>query len=217
MKVGTDGVLLGAWASVDNANRILDIGTGTGLIALMMAQRSHAVIDGIELDDSAARQASENVSESPWSERIKIHISSLQHFYPIDTKYDLIVSNPPYFSDFSKNTDSHRFLARQNHTLTPSDLIKGAIRLMKNTGKLALIYPANAIDLLFDKTSANGLTPNRITGVIPKPGVKVKRLLVEFVKGKSKTTYDELVIEKSGRHQYSKEYKKLTSDFYLTC
>ncbi len=142
MKVGTDGVLLGAWADCDNAKRILDIGTGTGLIALMMAQRSQAQIDAIEIDEHASEQAIENVNRSPWASRVNVINKSLQDYSKVENKaYDLIVSNPPYFQNSMFAPDKKRTDARHNSNLELEDLLKGAKKLLSNDGKLSIILP----------------------------------------------------------------------------
>lgn len=214
MKVGTDGVLLGAWAGIEKVKKILDIGTGTGLIALMLAQRSNAIIDAIEIDKDAAEQAKENVFGSPWNDRITIQNVSLQEYFP-DTRYDLIISNPPYFSDLPNRNETLRELARQNSTLSVIDLIDGACRLMEKTGMFALIYPYESFDNVLENATIRGLTPHRIMQVVPTPGNSIKRILAEFSYGMHDTQTDKLIIEEKGRHQYSEKYKKLTGDFYL--
>jgi tRNA1Val (adenine37-N6)-methyltransferase len=215
MKVGTDGVLLGAWVDTKNALKILDVGTGTGLIALMLAQRSGAFIDALEIDEVAAEQAKENVSESPWSNRITIHTISLQEYVSTGTKYDLIVSNPPYFSDFRNSAGTSRQLARQNSALSIKELLDGMCELLTKTGRIALIYPADSFNDVLGKASKRGLTAIRVTNVLPTPEIRAKRILAEFSFEIHETKYDELIIEEKGRHQYSGRYKLLTGEFYL--
>ncbi len=142
MKVGTDGVPLGAWAGIESCNRILDIGTGTGLTAMMLAQRSKAVIDAIDIDAEACLQAQENAESSPFAERIKIQHSALSDFAQTDTGlYDLIVSNPPYFVDSLKCPDQKRNTARHTDTLTLEDLLQDSRKLLAPQGRIALILP----------------------------------------------------------------------------
>jgi tRNA1Val (adenine37-N6)-methyltransferase len=215
MKVGTDGVLLGAWVETEYAERILDIGTGTGLIALMLAQRSGAFIDAIEIDEVAAEQARENVAGSPWNNRITIHASSFQKYESAGARYDLIVSNPPYFSDFPDATGTSRELARQNSALSLKELFDGICQLLSKTGRFALIFPADSFDCVLGKASKSGLSAIRITKVLSTPEGKVKRILAEFSYEIHETKYEELIIEAKGRHQYSERYKHLTSEFYL--
>ena len=139
MKVGTDGVLLGAWA--DGGRRILDIGTGTGIIALMMAQRfPDAAIDAIEIDHDACRQAAGNIAATPFADRIRIHECPIQHFQPT-MRYDVIVSNPPYFINSMKNPDKKRATARHTDTLSPRDLFMAAEKMLDENGIFSIIIP----------------------------------------------------------------------------
>ncbi|MEE4197513.1 MAG: tRNA1(Val) (adenine(37)-N6)-methyltransferase [Bacteroidales bacterium] len=216
MKVGTDGVLLGAWAGVENANRILDVGTGTGLIALMLAQRSNASIDALEIDARACAQALENINHSPWAERIHVIHQSFQDFSEKNAaKYDLIVSNPPYFQNSLTTPDARRTQARHNTDLQLDDLIGGTLQCLAPTGTLSLILPYLEGNLLIAGAAEKGLYCVRKTNVLPKPGRKPKRLLLEFQRNKKPLFEQNLVIEVSKRHQYSDDYKALTRDFYL--
>lgn len=228
MKVGTDGVLLGAWCplGVDEATRqgeykILDIGTGSGLIALMLAQRATSiddtpiVIDTIDIDAGAAEQAKFNFEQSPWSKLLRIYQSSLQEWQS-EKEYDLIVSNPPYFQSSLKNPDAQRATARHTDSLSYSELIKHSGRLLKNNGMLALVLPIEAEEDILSLAAAAGLLPSHITYVHTKPGKPAKRILIALRKGdangnvESKHFYIES--EDSPR---SEEYRKLTEDFYL--
>jgi tRNA1Val (adenine37-N6)-methyltransferase len=228
MKVGTDGVLLGAWCplGVDKATRqgeykILDIGTGSGLIALMLAQRATSiddtpiVIDTIDIDAGAAEQAKFNFEQSPWSKLLRIYQSSLQEWQS-EKEYDLIVSNPPYFQSSLKNPDAQRATARHTDSLSYSELIKHSGRLLKNNGMLALVLPIEAEEEILSLAAAAGLLPSHITYVHTKPGKPAKRILIALRKGdangnvESKHFYIES--EDSPR---SEEYRKLTEDFYL--
>jgi tRNA1Val (adenine37-N6)-methyltransferase len=228
MKVGTDGVLLGAWCplGVDEATRqgkykILDIGTGSGLIALMLAQRATSiddtpiVIDTIDIDAGAAEQAKFNFEQSPWSKLLRIYQSSLQEWQS-EKEYDLIVSNPPYFQSSLKNPDAQRATARHTDSLSYSELIKHSGRLLKNNGMLALVLPIEAEEDILSLAAAAGLLPTHITYVHTKPEKPAKRILIALRKGdangnvESKHFYIES--EDSPR---SEEYRKLTEDFYL--
>jgi tRNA1Val (adenine37-N6)-methyltransferase len=228
MKVGTDGVLLGAWCplGVDEATRqgkykILDIGTGSGLIALMLAQRATSiddtpiVIDTIDIDAGAAEQAKFNFEQSPWSKLLRIYQSSLQEWQSKE-EYDLIVSNPPYFQSSLKNPDAQRATARHTDSLSYSELIKHSGRLLKDNGMLALVLPIEAEEEILSLTAAAGLLPTHITYVHTKPGKPAKRILIALRKGdangnvESKHFYIES--EDSPR---SEEYRKLTEEFYL--
>ena len=215
MKVGTDGVLLGAWTNVENAVRILDIGTGTGLLALMLAQRApNVLIDAIEIEENACIQATENVAESLWKDRINIIHRALQDFEPAE-KYDLIVSNPPYFLHSLKNPDTAKKTARHTDTLMPTELITHAKRLLNENGKLSVIYPTTEALLLIKEAEKSALHCSYITKVFPKIGANEKRLLIEFSVMPTECRIDEMHIENNARHDYSEKYKMLTKDFYL--
>ena len=217
MKVGTDGVLLGAWADVAGVKNILDIGTGTGLIALMLAQRSNAIICGIEIDESAAMQSVENVNNSPWPERVNIEAVSLQDFVKksAPNRFDLIVSNPPYFNNSMKNPNTLRSLARHTDSLNHSDLIDAAYYLLSDIGRLSVILPVSEGTAFIHQAEIAGLFCLRKTGVIPRPHAPEKRLLLEFSRTKRICEQNTLLIETGKRHEYSDEFKKLTEDFYL--
>jgi tRNA1Val (adenine37-N6)-methyltransferase len=215
MKVGTDGVLLGAWTDVEKAKNILDVGTGTGLIALMLAQRTeNSQIDAIEIDEQAFVQASENVSKTNWKDRIHIFHNDFLHFNA-DKKYDLIVSNPPYFSNSLKNPNEKRTLARHTDSLTPIQLLQASKNLLQTDGRLSLILPSTEGYELIKIAEKESLFCAKLTKVIPKIGAQEKRLLMEFSFQKRTCTEDELLIENNFRHEYSAQYKNLTKDFYL--
>ncbi|HSH53132.1 MAG TPA: tRNA1(Val) (adenine(37)-N6)-methyltransferase [Bacteroidales bacterium] len=216
MKVGTDGVLLGAWVAIKNAAKVLDIGTGTGLIALMLAQRSNAIIDAIEIDTNACMQAQENVNQSAWADRINIIHQSFQDFLKAtETKYDLIVSNPPYFQNSLTAPCESKAKARHNTDLQLTDILNGALNCLSESGTLSLILPYIEGSLFIAKAAEQGLYCVRKTNILPKPGRKPKRLLLEFKKIKKPFTEQQLIVELNKRHQYSDDYKNLTKDFYL--
>lgn len=217
MKVGTDGVLLGAWAETESCNRILDIGTGTGLIALMLAQRSKAIIDAIDIDADACLQAQENADSSPFAGRIKIQHSAMSDFAQASTDlYDLIVSNPPYFVDSLKCPDRKRNTARHTDTLTLEDLLQDSRKLLAPQGRIALILPYDQKERLTDCIRTQKLFLSKETSVIPVPGASPKRLLAELTATPpaSPALSGQLTIEIT-RHQYTDEYISLTKDFYL--
>ncbi len=214
MKVGTDGVLLGAWADVEKATRILDIGTGTGLIALMSAQQNAgAHIDALEIDPDAIRQARENVAASPWADRINIIPISLQQ-YTSPALYDCIVCNPPYFTRSTKTPNPGRTLARHNDTLPHRELIEHSKRLLSSNGSFQIILPVPEAIQLTEYAKAFRLYPVRLTKVLPNPGKPPKRYLIKFSAIPQGYTEDELIIEYE-RHHYSPEYIRLTQNFYL--
>lgn len=217
MKVGTDAVLLGAWAETSLCKSILDIGTGTGIIALMLAQRSFAEIDAIDIDEEAYIQATENVAASPFSERIKVTHSSCTDFVTSNPqkKYDLIVSNPPYFINSLKCPDNKRTVARHTDTLRLPDLIREACTLLAPAGRIALVLPYEQLDEVGELASINHLYIHRQTDVIPVPGAQPKRLLIELSVTEENIRKRDILIIEEARHQYTPEYIALTKEFYL--
>jgi tRNA1Val (adenine37-N6)-methyltransferase len=215
MKVGTDGVLLGAWVTIESAKNILDIGTGTGLIALMLAQRSCAQIDAIEIDAEAATQAAENANSSDWRERINIICTSLQEYSLSGPGYDLIVTNPPYFSNSLPAPDWKRNLARHNHQLTFSELLAGIQRLLLPKGRFGIVLPTETFNNFLSLAILNRFHLVRRTLVQPSPAKQANRVLAEFSFLKEEIQTTDLVIEMYGRHKYSEEYIELTEAFYL--
>ncbi len=215
MKVGTDGVLLGAWADINNKTYILDIGTGTGLIAIMAAQRnSKAIIDALEIDPKASEQALENVKRTEWNDRINVINLSLQDFI-VDKKYDLIISNPPFFNNSTKAAGKQRTDARHTYSLPHKDIILFAKNHLSENGILSLILPVNEGEDLIKQGVQNQLYCSKKIFVIPKPGSQPKRLLLEFSLLNRNTIIDYFTSETEKRHIYTEEYKKLTKDFYL--
>lgn len=214
MKVGTDGVLIGAWASVQPGDRaILDIGTGTGLIALMLAQRSaEAQVVGVEIDKDSAAQARENFENSPWSERLHVEECPVQEFSP-EERFDLIVSNPPYFVDSLKCTDDSRTTARHTDSLSFVELMRAVSRLLKPEGRFAVIVPAEAA---LSVISAGSLHLLRRCDVSTKPTGQPKRVMLEFSpRFAGAATRENLTIGDGTAGGYSAEYKALTREFYL--
>jgi len=216
MKVGIDGVLLGVWAPIGDAKNLLDIGTGTGLIALMLAQRSSAMITAIDIDQDAVYQAGQNVLNSPWKDRVAVQRSSLQEFAANEADtFDLIVSNPPYFVNSLKNPDKNRTTARHTDSLPHEELINDSLKLLSAEGRLCIILPVNEGLQCVDFALSKGLFCSKLVKVFPKPGVTAKRLLLEFGFTKADTVVSELVIETEERHHYSTEFSVLAKDFYL--
>ena len=215
MKVGTDGVLLGAWTIVENARRVLDIGTGTGLVALMLAQRisPDAQIIALEIDEAAAEQAHENVSRSPWKDRIEVIKEDFKLFHT-DDKFDLVVSNPPYFIDSLTCPDTQRNTARHNSLLTYEDLIQGVVKLLSTEGVFTLVIPADVANLVKEIAINYNLHAIRQLNVITKPDGAPKRILISFSFTKVECVKEDLLIELA-RHQYSPEYIELTKKYFL--
>ncbi len=215
MKVGTDGVLLGAWVKLGRIRRALDVGTGTGLIALMMSQRSKGLlsIDAIDIDEGAILQTLENVERTSFLNIKTIH-SSLQDYAKCDAKYDMIVSNPPYFSSSLHSPNGQRTLARHANSLPIVEFINISAHLLAPEGYLSLIFPHAEKDLLIDLAENVGLFVSRITNVYPMPHLKAKRVLLEFSKVKQDPEITDLIIEKE-RHIYTDDFSELVKDFYL--
>jgi tRNA1Val (adenine37-N6)-methyltransferase len=218
MKIGTDGVLLGAWTPIDNNPRsILDIGTGTGIIALMLAQRSNSEqIDGLEIDEEAYEQAVANFENSPWSDRLFCFHAGLDEFIeePED-EYDLIVSNPPFYTDDFKSATEQRNLARFADAMPFEDLIEAADLLLSENGIFAVIIPFKEEDNFVALAKEIELYPIKITRVKGTPTTVIIRSLLAFSRNENlDLIIDELVIE-TARHIYTKEYIELTKDFYL--
>jgi tRNA1Val (adenine37-N6)-methyltransferase len=218
MKVGSDGVLLGAWANVNGAKKILDAGCGSGLIALMLAQRSPvAAIHAIDIDADAVLQASGNITISPWKERISAERISLQDFSASSTeKFHLIVSNPPFFNRSLHAPNPSRTQARHTDALPHRDLIAHSKRLLHPEGRIALILPVNEGEQCIAIAKENALFCSRKVSVFPKPLSAPKRLLLEFALTNGvQTSHEELTIESEQRHVYSKEFAGMVKDFYL--
>jgi tRNA1Val (adenine37-N6)-methyltransferase len=218
MKVGTDGVLLGAWTPVNhNPYSILDIGTGTGLIALMLAQRSYAEqIDALEIDENAYEQATDNFENSPWNDRLFCFHAGLDEFVeePED-EYDLIVSNPPFYTENYKTDNEQRDLARFAAALPFEELIEAAALLLSENGIFAVIIPYKEEANFLALAKENQLFPIKITRVKGTPITEIKRSLMAFVRNEIiNFPIDELIIE-TDRHQYTPEYIELTKAFYL--
>ena len=224
MKIGTDGVLLGAWASVNNSmHTILDIGTGTGVIALMLAQRSIAdTIEAIELDGDAFEQCTDNFEASDWGDRLFCFHAGFDEFVDEYTEeepeeaelYDLIVSNPPFYSEEVSSGNDARDQARQNSSLPFDELVSGVSKLLSPTGVFATIIPYKEEENFIALALENNLFPNRITQVRGTENTEIKRSLLEFSSTESEYTPKELIIELE-RNVYTKEYIDLTKDFYL--
>lgn len=217
MKVGTDGVLLGAWCPIDNNPiSVLDIGAGTGILSLMLAQRSSAQqIDALEIEENAYEQAVENFENSPWSDRLFCFHAGLDEFIqePEDV-YDLIVSNPPFYPENYKTENEHRDLARFQDAMPFEDLIEASTLLLSENGIFAVIVPFREEERFIDLCAEAELFPIKITRVKGTPTTPIVRSLLAFKRYElSVLTADELAIE-TARHVYTPEYITLTKDFY---
>ena len=218
MKIGTDGVLLGAWAPIqNNPFSILDIGTGTGIIALMLAQRSSAEqIDALEIDEDAYEQATDNFENSPWNDRLFCFHAGIDEFVeePED-EYDLIVSNPPFYSEDYKSSNDQRDLARFQDAMPFEDLIEAAALLLSENGIFSVIIPFKEEEVFLALAKEYQLHPFKIARVKGTPTSGIKRSLLAFSRNSIPNfPIDELIIE-TVRHIYTPEYVALTKDFYL--
>lgn len=216
MKVGTDGILLGAWANPDNCRQILDVGTGTGLVALMLAQRSDAQITAVEIEEFAALEAKQNVFNSPWKNQLVVHNNSFQDFAEnCSTKFDLIVSNPPFFNESIKAATEIRTIARHTDSLSFTELLAGVAKLLNAEGKFSLILPFVSA-MCFEELALNeGLFLIRKTEIKPSIQKLSNRVLMEFGKTKAKPKTDCLAIYAESGTEYTESFKNLTKEFYL--
>lgn len=215
MKVGTDSVLLGAWTKVERAKHILDIGTGNGTIALMLAQRSgaNATIDAVEIENVDALQAAENFVQSPWRSKIHLYHTAIQNFFP-NKRYDLIISNPPYFNNSQRPPDEKRQRARHTICLTYDDLIKSVVRLLDEQGTFNLVLPFVEGSQFISHALLARLYCSRQYAFKTRSEKPIERLLLEFRRNEQPIETGEIVLYKTGS-EWSEEYTNLTHDFYL--
>ena len=218
MKVGTDAVLLGSWVSVEGCKRVLDIGTGTGIIALMLAQKTSAHITALEIDQASFEQASDNVNESNYKGQISVINKAFQDYWIADKeKFDLIVSNPPYFIDSLKSNDTNRSTARHADVLPFNELIEGVNGILSPTGKLCLILPKKEAEYFCKLAEQKNLYLSKLLRVRNSPDKEEdKRHIMQFSFGKHHFTEEILYIRTTSIPQeYSPEYKHLTMDYYM--
>jgi len=215
MKVGTDAVLLGAWADLPLSGHVLDIGTGTGIIAMMLAQRTIAEIDAIEIDEDAFKQAIGNCQNSKWKDRLNVQHISFQEFARKKHKsYDAIITNPPYFSNSLKASSESRTRARHTHTLTFTELVEGIEMLLSPKGTFATILPCKEAEELIEIAEKKGLYPVKLVRIKTTASKPAKRVLMQFAFQRKTFSESTLIIEHSD-HSYTPDYKHLTRDFYL--
>ncbi len=220
MKVGTDAVLLGTWSSLKNyPNSILDVGSGTGILSLMMAQRSDALtIDAVEVDEDAYEQTVENFENSDWGDRLFCYNSDFQNFAnemaEEEEEYDFIISNPPFYTDDYQTENKSRNKARFTTSLSFSDLILGVSKLLSKNGVFSTIIPFKEEENFIKIAEESNLFLNRVCYVKGNPISEIKRCLLEFSFTKKKIEKEELIIEYE-RHKYTEKYINLTKDFYL--
>lgn len=215
LKVGTDGVLFGAWVNYDGAHRILDIGTGTGVLALITAQRcATANIDAVEIDDAAAEQATENAAASPWSARVRVHRMDVRRMHASEL-FDLIICNPPYYAGYSTAVDERVGLAKHSDELLFPDLVAAVDRLLSAVGRFAVIIPLNREPELLALAAQVGLKPVRRCVVKYVAHRPAKRVLMELNRLGGAIRQEELTIENTGPFDYTPEYRALISDLML--
>lgn len=217
MKIGTDGVILGAWVSVSRARRIVDVGTGSGLLACMLAQRSAQVlIDAIEIEPAAAQEASENVERSPWNGQIRVFPFSLESFLKeTSERYDLLVSNPPFFSASTKPADPKRSLARHAEGLSAAALVEAADRLLHPEGRLAVVYPPREAEIFLATARNYGFSCIRRLRLSSRESKPVRRWFVELQRHAGICQDETLCIYKAGEEGETEAYIELVKDFLL--
>ncbi len=215
MKVGTDGVLLGAWVNIADVHSVLDIGTGSGVIALMIAQRSKALVHAVEIDITSANQAKGNFETSPWASRLSIDANSFQDFSKnCSSTFDLIVSNPPYFHKSLKPPTADRILTRHADQLSNNDLLEGVKKILSSEGRFCAIFPYTEGNIFIAEAANFGLFCNRKLYIQSKSDNPIIRILTEFSFGKKRLVEDTISIH-TLEGEYTDEYKRLTADFYL--
>ncbi len=217
MKVGTDAVLLGAWIVPNGSVNILDIGTGTGIIALMLAQKSQAHIDAIDIDENAVKQARQNISESKFFNKIDVNHVSFQDFAKsTQKKFNLIVTNPPYFEQSLKSSDEKRSHARHADVLPFEDLLDGVIKILDPKGKFCLILPKLEAEKFRQLAERRGLVLSKLLRIKSRADKDTdKRHIMQFEFKATEFSEKTLVIELGERHQYTEDYKNLTKDYYV--
>jgi len=214
MRVGTDAVLLGAWVRLKSCKHVLDVGTGTGVIALICAQRCpEALVEGIEIDEGSAEDAEENFKASQWSDRLKIHHGD---FLKITTseQFDLIISNPPYFTHSLRAADPGRNAARHDDYLPSDAFMKQAKKLLTAHGSVALIFPKSELERWVMDAEAVGLSPRRICHVFTLAHKDAARVMIEFSFVQTPEPEMESLLIHKAIGEYSDAYKQLTADFY---
>lgn len=217
MKVGTDAILLGAGVELGvNHKWILDIGTGCGIVALMIAQRSTAHIDAIDIDKDSTHEAQKNFESSPWPHRLKSIHTSLANFVSgsDQKKYDLIVSNPPFFQNSLLPENDHLKIARHNVSLTLQGFAGGASYLLSENGRLAAILPSDVAPAFCSVVEGYGLFLNTQTIIIPKPNKAPKRLILEFSRMQARQVQTHQLTIRAANGNFTDEYKKLTHMFH---
>lgn len=215
MKVGTDGVLLGAWACTPGVARVLDIGTGTGLLALIAAQRApQAMVQAVEIDPAAAQQAAANAQASPWGGRIQVHAADIRHWRP-SARFDLVLCNPPFYKGHQASADQRLAAAKHEGLLNFGELFAAMARLMAEKGRACVILPADRSGEAAESAEAHGLAMQRRCAVRYVPGKPVKRVLAAFMRVPGMPcAMDELLLHQ-GDGSFSPRYRALVGDLEL--
>lgn len=214
MKVGTDAMLLASWVETEGMNRILEIGSGCGIISLILAQRSQAIIEAIDIDLASVEEARTNFGFSPWSDRLFCYHTDLRQF-TTEFSYDLIVSNPPFFTTTFKTQKPRRNLARHEDSLPFSDLIQSAKSLLNQDGHFALVLPQNEAEKFIPLAESHGLFLNKILNIIPVEGKTPNRLNMLFCQNKTDKPFSEYFTIRNRDQQFTEQYKIMLKDFYL--
>jgi len=217
MRIGTDAILLGAWIDASGAEKILDIGTGCGVIALMIAQKSNAQVDAIDINQESVDQARLNFDNSPWKDRLTAwHRSFREHAASAVTKYDIILTNPPYFRNSLRSADTKRNLARHHESFSFDGLFEAVNTLLKEKGSFYLILPETNTKSVRELGIDYQFSLNKILKIRPKETKNNNRVLMKFCRIKpEQETVDELVLRHSD-NSFTREYKELTANFYLS-
>lgn len=216
MRVGTDAVLLGIATEVENAGKILEVGTGCGVIAMILAQRSDAMIDALEIDAESVSQAGENVKTSPWTGRIRVIHSPLQEYIKnCQVKYDLIVSNPPFFSRSFRSAIEKRNLSRHDDRLTFEELLESSAKLLTDKGQIWVILPVREGMYFRQKAAAAGFHLYHTHHIIPREGKEPNRAVMAFSREKAEKIFEDRLTLRDADNEFSEEYKSFARDFYI--
>jgi tRNA1Val (adenine37-N6)-methyltransferase len=216
MKVGVDAVLLGSWANPGNAKEVLDIGTGTGLLSLMLAQKSEARITAIDIDEGSCMQANLNVKASKWPNRIDVQKISIQEFVAnTSDKYDFIICNPPFFNSSLVSPDTKRTLARHDASLGLDELFRSVARLLTKNGRFVMIYQYDRKEEVLAEATNNKLFPSKALVIKGNEHKSPNRVVFEFSWKPTDCEESEIAIRHSGTNEYTSAYKELTQDYYL--
>jgi tRNA1Val (adenine37-N6)-methyltransferase len=217
MRIGTDAILLGAWADPDPAKSILEIGTGCGVISLMLAQKSEALIDAIDIDEESVKQAGSNFLQSPWNEKLHALSVSLQDFVSTSKrKYDLIITNPPFFINSLPSPDTRKNRARHTTNLNQQELLSSVIHLLNKNGFFLVILPAEGTRNFFELAESAGLFIQKQMKVRPKAGKPVNRILTGFGFQPCKVPFPEELVIRNGDNTFTKEYIAFTLAYYFS-